>query len=495
MKNQHYIILSLCILSLGSCHHMLEVEPHTFSTDVNYYQNEGQVLRAVNGAYGSLQELFTADYFWAMTEMVADNTNYQYDEGDRGAQQREEIDEFLITNTNNYVNNAWNLLYRNIMQTNVILARIDEAEFTDESLRAQYKGEAQFLRALQYFYLVRLFGGVPLVVDELTDPESAFSDGRASVEAVYEQIMTDVNAAIENLPSSYASSDIGRASKGAALTLLGEVHMTRQHFEDAAEALKQALDLDYGLLDDYADNFDPAFKNNKESVFAIQYDDGLQSESSNFIFMFGPRNGRSKLIGFSGTLGGSNIPTPSIYRAYEAGDVRRDASIAMFSDPSNANFQEAEAFDGDIPFIGKYYHPPFLENDRANENWPVYRYSHVLLLLAEALNETGNGDPYPLINAVRERAHLDPLSGLGKDAFREAVAHEQRVELAFENHRWFQLLRTGKAVDVMTEHGVEEKARLTRLSSASYNIQPHKLLFPIPAREVRLNGFEQNPGW
>src|SRR5690606_19666628 len=155
-------------------------------------------------------ELFTADYFWAMTEMVADNTNYQYDEGDRGAQQREEIDEFLITNTNNYVNNAWNLLYRNIMQTNVILARIDEAEFTDESLRAQYKGEAQFLRALQYFYLVRLFGGVPLVVDELADPESAFSDGRASVEAVYEQIMTDVNAAIENLPSSYASSDIGR---------------------------------------------------------------------------------------------------------------------------------------------------------------------------------------------------------------------------------------------------------------------------------------------
>ncbi|HWL00105.1 MAG TPA: RagB/SusD family nutrient uptake outer membrane protein, partial [Parapedobacter sp.] len=93
------------------------------------------------------------------------------------------------------------------------------------------------------------------------------------------------------------------------------------------------------------------------------------------------------------------------------------------------------------------------------------------------------------------RAGLGPLSGLSQAAFREAVAHEQRVELAFENHRWYQLLRTGKAVEVMNEHGIEEKERLNRLSSASYNIQAHKLLFPIPAREVRLNGFEQNPGW
>lgn len=495
MNKKRYLILLLTLFTLGSCHNMLDVEPHTFSSGDNYYESEGQFLRAVNGAYGSLQELYTADYFWPMTEMVADNTNYQFDASDRGAQQREEIDEFLITSTNNYVNNTWNMLYRNIMQTNVIIHRIDPVEFSDEAVKARYKGEALFLRAMQYFHLVRLFGPVPLVLDEVEDPEGAFTEGRASVDAVYEQILADVNAAITSLPESYSGGDIGRATKGAALTLLGEVHMTLHNYGDAADAFEQVLDLGYSLLPDYADNFDPAFKNNAESVFAIQFDAGLQTENSNFIFMFGPRNGKDKLIGFSGTLGGSNIPTPSIYRAYEEGDVRRDASIAMFSDPSNSTFEESKAFDGDIPFIQKYYHPPFLEDGRADENWPVYRYSHVLLMLAEALNETGDGDPYPYINAVRDRAGLEPLDGLSQDAFREAVAHEQRVELAFENHRWYQLLRTGKAEEVMTEHGIEEKERLNRLSSASYNIESYKLLFPIPAREIRLNGFEQNPGW
>ena len=495
MNKRKYPILLLTLFALGSCHNMLDVDPHTFSSGVNYYQNEDQVLRAVNGAYGSLQELYTADYFWPMTEMVADNTNYQFDASDRGAQQREEIDEFLITPTNNYVNNTWNMLYRNIMQANVIISRIDPVTFSDEAMKARYMGEAQFLRALQYFHLVRLFGPVPLVVNEVENPEGAFTEGRASVEAVYEQILADVNAAIASLPESHSGADIGRATKGAALALLGEVHMTLHNFDEAAAALQQVLSLGYDLLPNYANNFDPAFKNNVESVFSIQFDAGLQTESSNFIFMFGPRNAKDELIGFPGNLGGSNIPTPSIYRAYEEGDVRRDASIAMFSDASNAGFEESKAFDGDIPFIQKYYHPPFLEDGRANENWPVYRYSYVLLMLAEALNETQSGDPYPYINAVRGRAGLDPLSGLSQAAFREAVAHEQRVEVAFENHRWYQLLRTGKTVEVMTEHGIEEKERLNRLSSASYNIQPHKLLFPIPAREIRLNGFEQNPGW
>src|SRR5690606_41257848 len=179
MKHQKYSILLLVLFTLGSCHHLLDVKPHTFSSGDNYYQNEGQFLRAVNGAYGSLQELYTADYFWPMTEMIADNTNYQFDASDRGAQQREEIDEFLITSTNNYVNNTWNMLYRNIMEANVIIDRIDPVEFPDEAKKAQYKGEAQFLRALQYFHLVRLFGPVPLIIDEVEDPESAFSGGRA----------------------------------------------------------------------------------------------------------------------------------------------------------------------------------------------------------------------------------------------------------------------------------------------------------------------------
>src|SRR5690606_5641096 len=488
-------IVAILWLGLSGCHHMLEVDPYTFSAGDNYYGTEEQMLRAVNGAYGALQTLYTGD-FWAMTEMRADNTNYQYNESDRGAQQREEIDEFLITSTNNYVNTVWAQLYSNIHQTNAILARIDEVEFAEESTRELLAGQAKFLRALHYFHLVRLFGDLPLILEEVTSPSGAFTGARTPAAQGYEQIVKDAREAAESLPVSYASeADKGRATKGPAPTLLGHAELTLGHYEDAARPLHQVTTLGYALVEDYGRVFSPSNKNNSESIFEVQFDAGLETEFSNYIFVFGPKDGKQDLTGFAGNLGGNNIPTPSIVNAYQDGDERKDASIAWYDDPSSAQYEEFEAFGGKLPFIKKFYHPPYALDGRANENWPVYRYAHVLLMLAEALNETGSGDPYVHLNAVRQRANLPPLSGLGKDELRDAIHHEQRVELAFENHRWFQLLRTGKAIEVMTEHGIEEKKRLSRLSDASYNIQEHKLLFPIPDREVRLNGFEQNAGW
>lgn len=491
-----YILISLGIASLTSCNSMLDVKPYSFSSDTNYYTNEGQILRAVNGVYAALQGLYTGDY-WALTEMSSDNTNYQYDATDRGVQQREEIDEFLITSTNNYVNNSWATMYNVIQQTNVIITRIDQVPFADESLKKRYLGEVKFIRALQYFNLVRLFGEVPLHVTEVNSPEAAFPKVKASVDQVYAQIIADANDAINFLPVSYAGNDRGRVTQGAALTLLGEVYLTRKDYAQAVTNLDKVTKLGYTLAADYANNFKPTNKNGSESIFEIQFDAALQSEASNFIFAFGPRNAKTKLIGFPGNLGGSNIPTPSLYNAYETGDKRRDQSIQLFDDPSNAAFQESVAFEGKIPFIKKYYHPPFLEDGRANENWPVYRYSYVLLMLAEAKNEiaAGDGSALTLLNQVRSRAGVPALTGLSQVQFRAAVAKEQRIEVAFENHRWYQLLRTGTAMEVMNEHGTQEKKRLSRLSAASYNVQAHKLLFPIPAREVRLNGIEQNAGW
>jgi len=489
-----YILLGLGLLSMSSCNSLLDVDPYTFSSGDNYYENEGQVLRAVNGVYSQLQSLYTSD-FWALTEMIADNTNYQYDETDRGVQQREEIDEFLITSSNNYVNTAWATLFGIVQESNVIISRIDAVQFSDEKLKQQYLAEAKFLRAFAHFHLVRLFGEIPLHTEEILNPADAFSEGKATVEEVYVTIIQDAKDAIENLPASYDANNVGRVTKGAAHTLLGEVYLTRKQYAEAASNFLEVTKLGYSLMPDYASCFDPNSKNNAESVFEVQFDQAIEGENSNFIFMFGPRNAKVQLIGFSGNLGGSNIPTPSIYNAYETGDVRRDKSIQLFSDPSNASFSESKAFDGKMPFIKKYYHAPYIEDGRSNENWPVYRYAHVLLMLAEAQNETGSGDPYTHLNLVRKRAGLAPLSGLSKDALREAIAKEQRVEVAFEDHRWYQLLRTGKAIEVMTAHGVEEKKRLSRLSNASYDVEAYKLLFPIPQREVQVNGIEQNEGW
>lgn len=490
-----YILLGLGLLSMSSCNKLLDVKPYDFSSGDNYYENEGQVLRAVNGVYSRLQGLYTSD-FWAMTEMISDNTNYQYDETDRGAQQREEIDEFLITSSNNYVNTAWVNLFGIIQQANVIISRIDQVPFADEKIKLQYLGEAKFIRAFSYFHLVRLFGELPLHLKEVANPSEAFTDGKkATVDEVYTAIIQDAKDAIASLPPGYDPANLGRATKGAAYTLLGDVYLTRKQYAEAVTNFTEVTKLGYSLMPDYASCFSPTSKNNAESVFEIQYDQSVEGENSNFIYMFGPRNAKMKLVGFSGNLGGSNIPTPSIYDAYEAGDNRRDKSIEFFTDPSNSKFQESVAFGGKIPFIKKFYHSPYPEDGRSNENWPIYRYGHVLLLLAEAQNEAGSGDPYANLNLVRKRAGLKPLSGLSKDALREAIAKEQRVEVAFEDHRWYQLLRTGKAIEVMTVHGTAEKKRLSRLSAASYNIQSYKLLFPIPQREIQINGIEQNPGW
>lgn len=489
-----YIVLGFGLLSLSSCNHLLDVKPYTFSSGDNYYENEGQVLRAVNGVYSQLQGLYTSD-FNALTEMRADNTNYQFDATDRGAQQREEIDEFLMTPSNTYMNTSWSLLFGIVQQSNVILSRIEEVPFGDQALKEQYKGEAKFLRAFAHFHLVRLFGEIPLHSTEVVNPSDAFTEGKASVDEVYALIIQDAKDAIASLPERYDENNAGRVTKGAAYTLLGDVYLTRKEYGEAVTNFTEVTKLGYALAPDYASCFNPNDKNNEESVFEVQYDASIEGENSNFIFLFGPRNAKLKLVGFTGNLGGSNIPTPSIYDAYEPGDLRRDKSIQLFDDPSNSAYAEAKAFDGKMPFIKKYYHAPYIEDGRANENWPVYRYAHVLLMLAEALNETGSGDPYVHLNQVRKRAGLKPLSGLSKDALRQKIADEQRVEVAFESHRWYQLLRTGKAEDVMNAHGEEEKKRLSRLSNASYSVIPHKLLFPIPQREVQVNGIEQNPGW
>jgi starch-binding outer membrane protein, SusD/RagB family len=499
MKTKIYI-LALALLGGTACEDKLDVTPHNFSSGEDYYKTEGQMLRAVNGAYSQLQLLYAGNagegYSWhSMTEMTSDNTTYQYAAPNRGAQQREEIDEFLINASNNYVQQVWSYLYAGIQQTNIIVDRIEAVPFAKPATKDQYLGEAKFLRALSYFHLVRLFGPVPLRVREVANPEDAFIRERASVDQVYTQILADAEDAVAKLPATYPAADKGRARKGAALTLLGEVYLTRKDYPKAVAALQQVTTLGYSLLPNYADVFDPRNKNNAESVFEMQFNAGIEGEFSSFIYGFGPYNASLGLTGFSGTLQGVNIPTPDLVNAYEPNDEREEASIAYFRDPTNAEYQERFP-DGSIPYARKFYHPPFALLNRTDENWPVYRYSYALLLLAEALNEAGQtGEAHPYLNQVRERAGLAPLMGLSQEAFREAVFREQRVEVAFEGHRWFQLLRTGRAVEIMTAHGQQEKQRLSRLSPASYNVQPFKLLFPIPLREVRLNGFEQNPGW
>jgi hypothetical protein len=264
----------------------------------------------------------------------------------------------------------------------------------------------------------------------------------------------------------------------------------------------------------YSSIFETSNKNNAESIFEIQFMMGDQGQQSMFSYWFIPKSNNVELITgvVSNTLnyGGFNVPTDDMMRAYENGDTRKNASIGIAEGVigSDGSFviQAVKESAGYVtpagkiskPFIKKYLHAHSRERN-TDDNWPVYRYSNVLLMLSEALNETGaSGEALTYLNMVRKRAGADlPLvNTTNKTQLANAIQKERRVELAFENHRWHDLVRTGKAIEVINAHGVEMKAKYGYLASNSYNLNQDRLIFPIPYLELQLNKLlTQNKGY
>src|SRR5690606_8952222 len=242
----------------------------------------------------------------------------------------------------------------------------------------------------------------------LNSPTEPDHDPRRPAESVSQLVISDLEYAASALPPSYRDADKGRATKGAALSLLGKVYLTRKEYDKAIEQLRPVLSLGYTLLPDYADVFEPANKNHAESVFDVQFQgDNQLGEHSGFIYTFAPRQSNGAVIDFPGQNGGGwNIPTLEIISSYEDGDKRKDVSL-------KEGYTNLEGQWVAIPFINKYNHPHSIRNV-TNDNWPVLRYADVLLMLAEAINELEgpSSEAYEHLNAVRERAGLEPLNGL-----------------------------------------------------------------------------------
>ncbi|GAA4299753.1 RagB/SusD family nutrient uptake outer membrane protein [Compostibacter hankyongensis] len=491
------IIILIISIAFYSCSRQLDLNPQSFIDGGRYFRTAASIEYGLNGAYSDLQILYNtagANDFWALTEMRSDNTSFQYNPADRGEFDMEFVETFMETPSDNDIELVWERLYMGVAHCNTILSRIEDVPFEDAALKHQFTGEAKFLRSFYYFNLVRLFGDVPLILEEVQSPDEAFSGGRAPVKEVYDQIIHDTREAASMLPSAYTGTDVGRATSGAAYTLLGEIYMTLKDFPAAVRVLDSVTG--YSLMPDYEDIFAPAHKNNPESIFEVQFNASLDGEASQFAYRFVPFNSGSDIIGFNNlTRGhaGYNIPTTDIIGAYQTGDKRKEASIAFYVKPDNTQYDVA--LGDSIPYIKKYVHP-FEQPGKTNENWPVYRYGRVLLLMAEALNEVGQtGTAYGYINKVRNRAGIAPLTpGLGREAFRDSVYHEEQVECAFENHRWFDLLRTGRALQTMTEHGKVQKQLKPRLTADDFDVKEFKLLYPIPQRAVRVDHLTQNPG-
>ncbi|MGC4234704.1 MAG: RagB/SusD family nutrient uptake outer membrane protein [Niabella sp.] len=514
-KLLHISLLILIIVIVSCSKSFLNLSPENAVTTSNFFNTEIQFQQALTGAYAVLRSSHGSVSAWAMGEMRSDNTHYDLNAQNRGVLplERENIADFVDVPENSTMTSKWNADYAGISKVNAIIDRLPKAAFAD-SLKNPIMAEAKLLRALWYFDLVQFYGRVPLHISEVTNEIEA-SLPRSSVDDVYRQIIADINDAMPNLAIANVFPQTGRVTQGAAKCLLGNVYMVLKQFDLAEKTFKEVTQMNYQLLPDYASVFIPANKNSRESILEVQYlSTANLGQQSNFIYYFLPvATGLSIITGASPNSAnadaGWNIPTENLLNSYEPDDKRLDASVGIVEGTlTGTNFTPSGLKSivgyttptGKVSrrFIKKYLHSHSVTGS-TDENFYIYRYAGVLLSLAEALNEQNKStEALPYLNQVRIRAGLPPATETGQAALRLIIEKERRIELAFENHRWLDLVRTGRAVEVMTAYGVELKTLFPNLAPNTYTITPTRLLFPIPRaeldRNVKIMG-DQNPGY
>lgn len=509
------LIITIFIgLALQSCKRdFIILTPEDSYTANNFYKTEAHFRSALVAAYAPLRDVLINDYF--TSEMHSDNSVYQALPSNRGTAiiERENISDFQNTSVNAYVAATWQHSYTGISRCNIIIDRLAQSSVSTDA-KLNIDGQAKFLRALNYFKLVRLFGGVPLFLNEVNSAAGAFKS-RATVEEVYNQIISDANDAFKQLGAPAKFPQTGEATKGAAATLLAEVYMIQKKWSAAEELLQSVTKMRYDLLPKYADVFLPANKNSKESIFEIQFLGGTATGATPnpLSYHFIPRSTDTKIltgVTINNTAtGGWNTPSSDLIAAYEPNDKRLDASIGIAEGAYNGsyyfvysaaksiiNYKPSTGKIG-VPYVKKYLTMPVEAASGSSNNFPLYRFADVLLLLAEAMNEQGKtNDALDQLNKVRTRAGLDDVTTTDQDVARAFILKERRVELAFENHRWTDLLRSGNALNIMNTFGVAVKKELTYLASDAYVLDKRHLLFPIPQGEIELNPeLKQNHGY
>lgn len=440
----------------------------------SFYQTDTDFTTGINGAYAGLagDDAYGRSYPLAL-EMRSDN--FANGGGATGlAESLLRINRFTELTTAPEVEDTWAGGYEIIARTNTILNRLDGATLDNPTMGERIRGEALFIRSLVYYNLAVIFGNVALQLDEVTSPNVEINQVTADV--IYNQIAGDLAEAESLLPPSYDGANVGRATSGAAATLLGLVHLTNGNNSEAEAALLSVVNSgQYSLVPDYANLWGVSNENNAESIFEIQYKAGGQGTGSSFTEYFSPD------FSISGGVGGGNAPqtlTDDALAAFEEGDERFfDGSFGL----TTPDDPEAEPDE----YLSKYDGTQFAAFD-ADNNFVVFRYADVLLMLAEAIGDSP--EAYSLINQVRERAGLTTPFESVTGSFEEKLLVERRREFVGENKRWPDLKRFGVAREVMAEE-------LNADEDLSYSPADIRLLYPIPQREIDSapGELEQNP--
>ncbi|MEO9662635.1 RagB/SusD family nutrient uptake outer membrane protein [Maribacter dokdonensis] len=513
-KSKNLALALSSIVLLGSCSdELLDQENNNATSTANFGSSIAQVESAVNGAFHPITDTF----FWG--RIVHTGALLRSDEfnifpfGSNTA-----MSTFQGNPGDRWATEPFQQMYKSIARCNNVIINVDEEDIADTEVRNNLVGQAYFLRAFDYWYLLNLYGSVPLIT-ELPDLDNLLVD-QAAPEDIWAQIIADLEMAEQMLPETWGGDNLGRPTSGAATALKGKSYLYMKEYPLAIEAL-QSLIGQYSLLPSaqYADNFTTTNENNQESIFELQF-------LGQTTFVWGTD------IPGTGTMGNyhidyapptkspdqSHVVNPWLKDLFESnGDLVRRNETLVYDYPGAMGYGGTDYltdFADDItvandagvePIFSKKYagldlgtrdQVDFLGTNVGN-NWRIIRYADVLLMLAEALNE--NNQPAlagPLVDEVRLRAGISTISdlNLSQADMRQAIIDERAMELAGEGHRFFDLVRWGLADDYMganSLHGANPKS----LSGGVFEIGKHELIW-IPSSELDANpNLVQNPGY
>jgi hypothetical protein len=472
MKIQYKKIVCLLfgIAMLAGCSEdFLDVDSRE-NIDANDREDALTPEQFVNGIYGMLTEWDYSFSYLGITEIVSDNADKGSSPSDTGGDKKE-LDDLLFTSSTGSFAAMWTNWYKSIGRASYAITYTENYGLTDEAYKNRLIGEAKFLRAFHYFYLVRGWGDVPLQHISLIE--------RAPKAEVYAFIEKDLLEAIEVLPakSGYASKDLGRATKGAAQALLAKVYLYEKKWQQSYDMAQAVISSgEYGLESDYAVLWRESSENGTESIFEVQARGEVVSHG---VQQYTQTQGAR---GTSGWGWGFNTPSQNLLDAFNAeGDaVRRDATI-IFAGETLWDGRMVSASVENPMYNEKAYSSANAGAEDADKNIRVLRLAEIYLIHAEAANELGNtSTALTSLNIVRNRVNLPDATGTD---LRNAIWKERRLELAFEHDRWFDLVRTGQAEAAM------------RAAGKNFVVGTQEL-FPIPYNQlIQTPAMVPNPGY
>jgi hypothetical protein len=530
MQKRFRTVALLAIAATMGCNDDFLTEvPADFVGPTNFYNNQDDALAAVNSVYASFvnlpSPLSSNDYlgrnFWMLVEYPTEVTTSRLS----ATNERSLMGNFhpQFAPTHSYLDGVWRAAYAGINRANAVIDRVPKVPM-DTTRRNQIVAEAKFLRALHYYWLAGLFGGVPLKLQETTTIEGALIP-RATVEETWAHVAKDLTEAAAVLPATWTGSNFGRATRGAALTLLGKSYMQSAatvpslaaNYQRAIDTFRTVQGLGYTLDANYASLFDGSNEQSREIIFSIQNIrvDGYGGRMTEW---FAPITNPAIYQGGAQNQFQAERP---FYDSYNAADVRKAGTWQTTLAYNNklvtwawtSGIQTSANYGSTGPVPRKYVDYGSADGGAEAPDYVILRHADVLLSTAEAINEISGptAEAYGLVNQVRARARVPNLvAGLSKAAFKDSLFSDRRFELALELHGIFDSRRNWP----WAKARIEANFALTTNSATSINRSPFTSsvekcaaaicspisdkwrLYPIPARAIELNPqLTQNPGW